>query len=77
MDKNLRLSYFFAAMELLKVASSQDLSAKDKIINGKKCYEFLWITPNNSIFCVHIREEVSRKDRKLYLISTFEVQKKT
>lgn len=67
------MPFYFAAMELLKVSTEHNV----KHIDGKLCYEFRGETLGGEIFGVHIREEYSGKDRKLYLISTFSEQKKT
>ncbi len=62
------MQLFFCAIVLLK----SDTSSSIKILDGKKCYELAGTSSDGHDFGVHIREEYTGKDRKLYLISTFD-----
>lgn len=74
-DKNHRKKAFFAWIYLIKNVQ------KENITNTKKnwwkiSYEFKWITPNWNLIWVHIVEFITKKDKKLKLISTFWEPKK-
>jgi hypothetical protein len=58
---------FFVGMDLIKTAKDYT----QKIENGVISYELRKYTGGKSLV-VHIREEMVLKDRKLFLISTFE-----
>lgn len=70
-DKNRRKQKFFAGLELLKRAQLEDMTDKIKEPTGELSFEFKGIAPNEELVGVHIREVMERKDKKLYLISTF------
>ncbi len=76
-DQTNRMRLFFCALSLIKEATREDCTDYDKSIEGKSCFELIGMTKDGVIFCVHIREEISGWNKKLYLISCFEKQKKT
>lgn len=70
-DKIRRKQKFFAALELLRRVKKNDRTNKLKESSGETAFEFKGKTPDGVLVGVHIREISERKDRKLYLISTF------
>jgi len=70
-DGTRRKQKFFAALELLRKVSKHDMTNCFKCLNGEISFEFKGITSDDILVGVHIREILERKDRKLYLISTF------
>lgn len=70
-DKNRRRQKFISALELLSRVKKKHMTDKIKEPTGRYSYEFKGITPSGKLVGVHIREEIERKDKKLYLISTF------
>ncbi|MDP2104234.1 MAG: hypothetical protein Q8K26_04920 [Candidatus Gracilibacteria bacterium] len=69
-DKTQRMQLFFCAIALFKKVGVLDISSQ-KIIDGKRCFEFLGVSKCGQEFGIHIREETIEKDKKLFLISTF------
>ena len=53
-DKTRRMQFFFCAIELLKIETIHT----EKILYGKRCFEFLGVSSDVQEFGVHIREEV-------------------
>ncbi|MCR4290937.1 MAG: hypothetical protein NUV86_11840 [Candidatus Scalindua sp.] len=58
-------------MELLRRVKKNDITNKFIESSGETAFEFKGITPDGVLVGVHISEILERKDRKLYLISTF------
>ncbi|MGR3218426.1 MAG: hypothetical protein ACUZ8H_01230 [Candidatus Anammoxibacter sp.] len=69
-DKTRRRQLFFAGLKLIVKVKKTDLISKQKTQLGISC-GFKGITPNGVIVNVHIREESTVKDKKLFLVSTF------
>lgn len=72
-DRRERFQLLFPAIELLKEAW---IWVEQKKIDHYTCYEVEGMTHDETIFRVHIREEILQKDRRLYLISTYPIRKK-
>ena len=66
-DKNTRLSYFFAAVELLQRWDNSHMKT-----HSEDEWEVTGVLQNGKILAVHIREERINNNRILFLISTFE-----
>ncbi len=66
-DGTRRLRFFDAAIRYLKNAQPKDVSSYSSTE-----FEIIWITRSGEKFAMHIREESIQKDKKLFLISTFE-----
>ena len=71
-DRNRRMQFFTAGVELLR---SKNISSYEKIIEKQKCIECSSETADGYLFGLHVREEITDGDRRLYLISTFERSK--
>ncbi len=65
---------FFAGLEVIQNARSGDLVMNKETQYGMS-YEYHGLTPEGIVVTVHIREEMEGKDKKLFLISTFEGKK--
>ena len=61
-------------MEVVQNARSGDLVMSKETHYGMS-YEYQGITPKGIVVTVHVREEIDGKDKKLFLISTFEGKK--
>lgn len=70
-DGTRRKQKFFAGLELLKKVSKEDMTDSPREPNGEFAFEFKGMTFEGILVGVHIREIIERKDKKLYLISTF------
>ncbi len=62
-----RLRSFWVGIDILK--KSDHFS--HRVIKGNNEYEFEGLSSENKRVFIHLREEVSRKDKKLFLISTY------
>ncbi len=70
-DKTRRKQLFFIALELLKKAKKGDITNRFKEPTGENSFEIEGVTSSGLLVRAHIREVVEKKNRKLYLISTF------
>lgn len=69
--RTVRKQKLVPAIELIRKAKSEDITAVKKVQNGTG-YELKGITPSGEEIGVHIREEaVEGQGRMLFLISTF------
>jgi hypothetical protein len=69
-DKTRRKRLFQVAIELIKRATEDDITSKQKEQFGIG-YSLKGLLLNGMILNVHIREESDNKDKRLFLISTF------
>lgn len=66
-DSKKRLQCFFVAIEILKKSSDY----KTTSIKGEKCFEVRVLSREGNMVFLHLREEIKRKDKVTYLVSTF------
>ncbi len=66
-DVKIRFSAFLVGMDILK--KSKKFTQKKK--KGFNCFELKGLALNKEIVTLHLREEIYKKDKILYLISTF------
>lgn len=70
-DRTSRMRLFFAGIELIK--SAKTYKSRDE--NGLLSYKLRSPISDKAALVVHIREESLLKDKRLFLISTFESRK--
>lgn len=66
-DGTRRLQLFYEAIDRIKCTHLTEIHR-----HSENEFEILGITKLGKEYAIHIREEILRKDRRLYLISTFE-----
>ena len=66
-DAKRRLQRFWVAIDILRHARF----CNEQFIDGYICYEFRGNDRNGTLVIVHVREEVVRKDKILFLVSCF------
>ena len=62
-----RLRCFWVAMDILKKSNG----VNHRVCDGKKEYEVWGFSAEGKKVYIHLREEVTKKDKRLFLISTY------
>ncbi len=66
-----RMATFFVALDILKKSKTAESIVK----KGFRCFKILGKDKNNQFIEIHLREEVTAKNRKLYFISSYPIKK--
>jgi hypothetical protein len=66
-DGTRRLQLFYEAIDRIKCANLKEIHR-----HSENEFEILGTKKTGKEYAIHIREDILRKDRRLYLISTFE-----
>ncbi len=66
-DASIRFSSFIVGLDILRGSKKIRKVIKNKYV----CFEVQGYAKNNELVSIHLREEIYKKDKKLFLISTF------